>query len=96
MEEESADRERPAEREADPAQPLARVVLARRKRRDAAIALPLAGVALFASPLLDLMANAGRVGGVPLAAIYIFGVWFALIACTGRLARRLMDDGGDG
>jgi hypothetical protein len=80
----------------DPGQPLARLALARRKRRDAAIALPLAGVVLFVSPLLDLAAGAGRLADVPVAVIYIFGVWFALIACTARMAQRLMDDGGSG
>ncbi len=75
------------------AQPLARAALARRKRRDAAIALPLAGVLLFVSPLLDLVAGADVLLGVPLSVLYIFGAWFGLIAATARLSRRLVDDG---
>jgi hypothetical protein len=76
----------PAER------PLARAALDRRKRRDAAIALPIAGVVLFASPLLDLTAGAGNLAGIPLAVLYVFGTWFALIWATASLARRLIDD----
>jgi hypothetical protein len=76
--------------------PLARAALDRRKRRDTAIALPLAGLVLFASPLLDLMAGGGSLGGIPLATLYVFGAWFLIILATGLLARRLVDDGGDG
>jgi hypothetical protein len=77
---------------AENGQPLARAALARRKRRDAAAVLPLAGIVLLASPLIDAVADAGLIGGIPVSAIYIFGVWFALIALTARLARRLRDD----
>ena len=75
------------------AQPLAVATLERRKRRDAAAALPFAALVLFASPLLDLVAGAGALAGIPLGGLYIFGAWFALIALTARLARRLVDDG---
>jgi hypothetical protein len=77
---------------AENGQPLARGALARRKRRDAAAILPLAGIVLFASPLIDSFADAGLVGGIPVSVIYVFGVWFALIALTARLARGLRDD----
>jgi hypothetical protein len=77
-------------------QPLARAALDRRRRRDIAIALPVAGLVLFASPLLDLMARGGSLGGIPLAALYVFGGWFALIWATAQIARRLLDDAGDG
>ncbi len=85
-----------AARDAEAERPLARAALDRRKRRDTAIALPLAGLVLFASPLLDLMARGGSLGGIPLATLYVFGAWFLLILATGLLARRLSDDGGDG
>lgn len=74
------------------AQPLARAALERRKRRDAAMALPFAAILLFVSPLLDLAAGAGAVAGIPVGVLYIFGAWFAFIALTARLARRLTDD----
>ena len=73
-------------------QPLARGALARRKRRDAAAVLPLAGIVLLASPLIDAFADGGMIGGIPVSVIYIFGVWFGLIALTARLARGLRDD----
>lgn len=72
--------------------PLAREALARRKLRDAAVALPLAGIALLASPLLDVVASSGRILGLPVGAVYVFGAWFALIAVAARLARRLAAD----
>jgi threonine/homoserine efflux transporter RhtA len=81
---------------AETEQPLARAVLDRRRRRDIAIALPVAGLVLFASPLLDLMARGGSLGGIPLGALYVFGSWFGLIWATARIARRLIDDSGDG
>jgi hypothetical protein len=77
---------------APPGQPLAIEALARRKRRDAAAVLPLAGALLFVSPLLDLVAGAGAPFGIPAAVLAVFAGWFALIALTGRLARRLARD----
>ncbi len=87
------DSRKPATGEAaENGQPLARGALARRKRRDAAAILPLVGVVLFASPLIDAFADAGPLWGIPGSVIYVFGVWFALIALTARLARGLRDD----
>ena len=76
--------------------PLAREALARRKRRDAAVVLPLAGVLLFVSPLLDLMVGGASLFGLPVGVLYIFGSWFALIALTARLAKPLARDGATG
>jgi hypothetical protein len=73
-------------------QPLARAALARRKRRDAAAILPMVGVVLLVSPLIDAFADAGTIAGIPVSVIYIFGIWFGLIALTARLARGLRDD----
>jgi len=75
-------------------QPLAQATLARRKRRDAALLLPVLGLVLLASPVLDVFADAGRLAGIPAAVLYVFGVWFALIGACARLARVLED--GDG
>jgi hypothetical protein len=77
-------------------QPLARAALARRKLLDAAAALPLAGLALLVSPLLDVFAGDGRVLGLPAGAVYVFAVWFGLIALAARLARRLAAEGDAG
>ena len=77
------------------AQPLARDAQARRKRRDIALILPLLGVFLLASPVLNIFAGSGSLSGIPASLLYVFGVWFALIACTALLARRLRDDDRD-
>lgn len=73
---------------------LARTTLERRRRRDAAAAMPFVALVLFASPLLDLMAGGGALVGIPLGVLYVFGSWFALIAAIGFLARRLSDGRG--
>ncbi len=77
-----------------PSQPLARTALDLRKRRDAARALPLAGVFLLASPFLDLFAAPLRVFGIPLGVAYVFAVWLTLIGAAALLAGRLADDDG--
>lgn len=77
-----------------PAQPLARLAVARRKRRDMALALPVVGAFLLASPLLNVFAGAPWLFGAPPAFVYLFGAWSLLIAATARLARRLRDDLG--
>lgn len=64
-----------------------------RKRRDSAAVLPMAAVFLYVSPLLDLVSGAGTMLGIPVAMIYIFGIWFGLIAVTAWLGRRLLYDG---
>jgi hypothetical protein len=77
-------------------QPLARLALAQRKRRDAAAVLPLAAILLFCSPVIDLFAGAGRLVGIPVGVVFLFTAWFALIAIAAGLARRLVEDSGDG
>ncbi len=78
---------------ADRAEPgLAREAVLRRKRRDAARLLPILGVFLLVSPFIDLFAGPARIAGLPLPAVYVFAVWFGLIAATARLARRLAAD----
>lgn len=85
----------PAKPGADEA-PLASAALRRRKRRDLAVILPVVGTVLLVSPFLDLFAGIGRVLGAPTALVFVFGVWFGLIAVTALLARALMDDDGAG
>lgn len=60
-----------------------------RKARDAAALLPVAGVALLASPLAGLFAQGGDLLGLPRVYVYVFGVWLALILLARVLARRL-------
>jgi hypothetical protein len=79
-----------------PARPLAGEALARRKRRDVALILPLAGVFLLVSPFLDVFARAGSLLGVPVGVLYVFAVWLGLILAAAALARRLLADGEDG
>jgi hypothetical protein len=76
-------------------QPLAIEALARRKRRDAAVVLPFAGLVLFASPLLDIVAGWGTALGLPTVVLYAFGAWFGLIGLTAWLAPRLSRDAAE-
>lgn len=75
--------------------PLALEALDRRRRRDAALVLPIVGLVLFASPLLDIVAGWGSVMGLPAVVLYVFVAWFCLIALTVCLAGPLArDDAG--
>ncbi|MGF1446951.1 MAG: hypothetical protein ACFBRM_12245 [Pikeienuella sp.] len=60
-----------------------------RKTRDAALLLPLAGLALLMPPIANVFAVDARLGSVPVVAAYVFAVWFGLILLAWRLARRL-------
>jgi len=66
--------------------------VARQKARDAGIVLPLAGLVLLTPPVATAAAVDGRLLGVPVAVIYVFGVWAALILGARLLARRLVVD----
>ena len=68
---------------------LAERALQRRKREDAAVAVPALGVLLLISPLLNVVAGLDSLFGVPAAYVYVFTVWAGLILLTWRLARRL-------
>lgn len=59
------------------------------RTREAALILPLLGLALFSPPLIGLFASDARVLGAPLIVVYIFIVWAALIAAARALSRRL-------
>ncbi|HTN67393.1 MAG TPA: hypothetical protein VL051_14555, partial [Burkholderiaceae bacterium] len=56
---------------------------------DAAVVLPLLGLFLLMPPIITLFASQLDLGGIPLIAIYVFGVWAALIVCAALLAQRL-------
>ena len=66
----------------------------RRRLRDAARLLPVAGAALLLMPLLI---GTGTGGGMGTAAggIYIFGVWIALALAAAILSRRLSPRPGE-
>lgn len=61
----------------------------RQKTREVAFVLPVVGVLLLLSPLVSLFKDAGSVFGIPMAVLYVFGVWVALIVVAVLLARRL-------
>jgi hypothetical protein len=62
------------------------------RTRDAALVLPLAGLALVVPPVVNLFVGDGLVLGVPLIGVYLFAVWAALIAAAAGLAHRLRRD----
>jgi hypothetical protein len=64
------------------------------RTRDAALVLPLAGAALVLPPVVNLFVADLTVFGVPLLAVYLFGVWATLIVGAALLARRLRRDPG--
>ncbi len=71
---------------------LAERAFRRRRRQDAALALPLLGVLLLTTPLLALFSKNILIFGVPLVFVYVFGVWFILILLARRMARGLDQD----
>ncbi|MEM6618969.1 MAG: hypothetical protein AAF631_06665 [Pseudomonadota bacterium] len=56
--------------------------------RDAAWALPVAGVVLLVTPVVALFTGGAGLFGIPAAFIYVFSVWIGLIGCAFALARR--------
>lgn len=75
---------------------LAERALIRRKREDAAVALPALGILLLASPLINIFVGARAIFGIPAPFLYIFLAWAGLIILAHRLAARLggADDRG--
>ena len=61
------------------------------RAQSAAVVVPLAGLFLLMPPFITLFATQGRLGGIPLIVLYMFGVWAALVLLTAWLARRLGD-----
>lgn len=64
-------------------------LLSRRKIRDRSLVHVLAGTALFMPPLVGMAQIEGKIGGVPVPLLFIFGVWAVLIAVGKVLANRL-------
>jgi len=63
--------------------------LRRQKIRDRAMVLPLIGLVLLVPPIANIFQLDARVGGLPFTALYLFGVWAALIVGAAILAREL-------
>lgn len=76
----------------DPQPNLADRALARRRREDAAFALPALGIILLVSPLLNIFAGLETVLGMPATYVYVFCVWMFLIIATARMAKHLSAD----
>lgn len=67
----------------------------KRKTREAAAFLPAFGMILFLTPLISAFTQHTRVGGIPNAVFYVFGVWLVLIGLTRLLAPRLLREDTD-
>lgn len=65
------------------------------RRRDAAFVLPAFGTLLLLPPFLNLFNRGLLVFGIPLEAVYLFGVWLALILGAFAMTRRRPDTGED-
>jgi hypothetical protein len=63
--------------------------LSRRKARDRAMILPLAGLILLTPPVAEIFHLDAKISGVPFTLVYVFAVWALLIAGAAALARRL-------
>ena len=57
------------------------------KVRDLSILLPLAGVLLLMSPVLQVFNSLTLIIGIPVIVLYIFGVWLGLIVLGAWLSR---------
>ena len=62
------------------------------KHRDLAALLPIIGAFLFMSPLILAFNSIRLVFGLPVIALYIFGVWLLLILGAALLSRHLSDE----
>jgi len=67
----------------------------KRKTREAAAFLPILGVILLLTPLISVFTQDTRIGGIPNAVFYVFGVWLLLIGLTILLAPRLQQGNTD-
>ncbi|MEM7527930.1 MAG: hypothetical protein AAF416_09640 [Pseudomonadota bacterium] len=70
------------------------IAVGRRRQRDAAMALPVAGAILLASPLSFVFAVDARVLGIPIVVAYVFVAWAALIFAAWAVGRRVLADTG--
>ena len=67
----------------------------RRKTRDRAIALLLAGILLLLPPVAGVSLIEAKPGGLPFPLLYVFAVWAALIAGALMLAGPLLASDAD-
>ena len=65
------------------------------RRRDAAFVLPAFGTLLLLPPFLNLFNRGLLVFGIPLEAVYLFGVWLALILGAFVMTRHRPDTAED-
>ena len=59
----------------------------RRRTGERSIVLLMIGCLLLTPPLADIFQLDWRIFGIPFTALYLFGVWAALIAATAVLSR---------
>lgn len=69
-------------------------LLRRRKIRDRSMVLVLVGVTLFMPPAIGVSLIDGRIAGLPVPLLYVFGVWALLILAALLLARPLGETDG--
>jgi len=74
---------------------LAERAFRRRRRQDAALVLPLFGVAIFITPIFTIFTKDVLIFGAPLPFLFIFGFWFLLIVLARRMSR-LLTKGDEG
>ncbi len=60
------------------------------RKRDTAFVLPMLGLLLIVSPIVNIFAGITTVWGIPASVFYVFVVWLTLIGLTWRLSRRLL------
>jgi hypothetical protein len=63
----------------------------RRRFADAAMVLPFAGAFLLMPPLIRVFVTGSDFAGIPVVVVYLFAVWFALIAMAWWLAGPLRE-----
>lgn len=74
---------------------LAERAFRRRRRQDAALVLPLFGIAVFITPIFGILTKNLTLFGAPLPFLFIFGFWLLLIVLAFRMSR-LLTKGGEG
>lgn len=63
-----------------------------RKNQDRALVLPIVGLILLTPPVAAIFQLEGKIGGIPVALVYVFVVWAGLIAGAAILSRHLHQD----
>ena len=81
--------------ERTPTTDLSRGALLERRWRDLAILAPVLGILLLVSPIVTIFNVGGRVFGVPVVFVFLYGVWLGLIVLARRIAARLDADDVD-